>query len=230
MSIGDVDAGGASVTTTLSVVSGTLNVTAGTTGVTVGGSGSNSVTLTGTVAQINALLAGNLGATADYIITSDTPPASDTLTLSVDDGGNTGSGGALTGSDTATINISAANDAPSATITPATYAATEQTTLTLAGSGLSIGDVDAGGASVTTTLSVVSGTLNVTAGTTGVDSGRLGQQQRDADRHGGTDQQFCWPATWVRRRTTSSAPTRRRRAIRSRCRSMTAATPVLVVR
>ena len=126
------------------------------------------MTLTGTVAQINALLAGNLGATADYIISSDAPPASDTLTLSVDDGGNTGSGGALTASDTATINIAATNDAPSATITPATYAATEQTTLTLAGSGLSIGDVDAGGASVTTTLSVVSGTLNVTAGTTGV--------------------------------------------------------------
>ena len=70
-----------SVTATLSVVSGTLTVTAGTTGAAVSGSGSNSVTLTGTLTQINNLLAGNLGATASYIISSDTPPASDTLTL-----------------------------------------------------------------------------------------------------------------------------------------------------
>ena len=96
LSIGDVDAGGASVTATLSVVSGTLTVTAGTTGAAVSGSGSNSVTLTGTLTQINNLLAGNLGATASYIISSDAPPASDTLTLSVNDGGNTGSGGAQT--------------------------------------------------------------------------------------------------------------------------------------
>ena len=109
-----MDAGSASVTATLSVVSGTLTVTAGTTGAAVSGSGTNSVTLTGTLTQINNLLAGNLGATASYIINSDTPPASDTLTLSVNDGGNTGSGGAKTGSDTATINIGAVNDAPTA--------------------------------------------------------------------------------------------------------------------
>ena len=33
------------------------------------------------------------------------------MTLSVNDGGNTGSGGAKSGSDTATINITAVNDA-----------------------------------------------------------------------------------------------------------------------
>ena len=167
LSIGDVDAGGGNVTATLSVVSGTLTVGAGTTGVGVAGSGTNSVTLTGTVAEINNLLAGNLGASADYIINSDTPPASDTLTLGVDDGGNTG-GGALVDSDNATINITAVNDAPTATITPASYGATEQVSLTLDGTGLSIGDVDAGGGNVTATLSVVSGTLTVSAGTTGV--------------------------------------------------------------
>ena len=168
LSIADVDAGAAAVRATLSVVSGTLTVTAGATGVTVTGSGSNSVTLDGTLAQINNLLAGNAGATASYIINSDTPPASDTLTLLANDLGNTGSGGPLTGSDTATINITAVDDAPTATITPLTYAATEQTTLTLAGTGLSIADVDAGAAAVRATLSVVSGTLTVTAGATGV--------------------------------------------------------------
>jgi hypothetical protein len=42
--------------------------------------------------------------------------------------------------------VTAVNDAPTATITPATYAATEQVALTLHGTGLSIADVDAGAA------------------------------------------------------------------------------------
>ncbi|HEX5358260.1 MAG TPA: DUF4347 domain-containing protein, partial [Aquabacterium sp.] len=112
LTIADVDAGSSSVQATLSVVSGTLTVSAGTTGVTVGNSGTSSVTLTGTVTQINNLLAGSLSGTVSYIINSDAPPASDTLTLGIDDQGNTGSGGAKTGSDTATINITAVNDAP----------------------------------------------------------------------------------------------------------------------
>ena len=41
-------------------------------------------------------------------------------------------------SDTSTINITAVNDAPVATITPTSYAATEQTALTLKNTGLSI--------------------------------------------------------------------------------------------
>ncbi len=189
LSIADVDAGAAAVRATLSVVSGTLTVTAGATGVTVTGSGSNSVTLDGTLAQINNLLAGNAGATASYIINSDTPPASDTLTLLANDLGNTGAGGPLTGSDTATINITAVDDAPTATITPLTYAATEQTTLTLAGTGLSIADVDAGAAAVRATLSVVSGTLTVTAGATGVTVTGLGLQLGHPGRHPRPDQQ-----------------------------------------
>ena len=112
LSIADADAGGADVTATLSVVSGTLTVNAGTTGVTMGGSGTNSVTLTGTLTQINDLLAGNLGATASYIISSDAPPATDTLTLECERRGNSGSGGAQSASDSATINIGAVNDAP----------------------------------------------------------------------------------------------------------------------
>ena len=163
-----MDAGGASVTATLSVVSGTLNVNAGATGVAVAGSGSNTVTLTGTLTQINDLLAGNLGATASYLINSDTPPASDTLTLSVNDGGNSGSGGAQSASASATINIGAVNDAPTATIAPASYAATEQVSLALQGTGLSDCRHGCGRWGRTATLSVVSGTLSVSAGTSGV--------------------------------------------------------------
>ncbi|MBT0960381.1 DUF4347 domain-containing protein, partial [Denitromonas iodatirespirans] len=115
LSIADVDDGGVGVQATVSVVSGTLSATAGSTGVSVSGSGSNSITLTGTVTQINTLLAGTSGGTLSYVINSDTPPSSDTLTLQANDLGNSGSGGALTDSDTATINITAVNDAPTIT-------------------------------------------------------------------------------------------------------------------
>ena len=54
-----------------------------------------------------------------------------------------------------------------ATITPVSYAATEQTSLTLKGTGISISDVDAGSGSMTVTLAVAEGTLNVAAGTSG---------------------------------------------------------------
>ena len=177
LSIADVDAGSASVTATLSVVSGTLTVTAGTTGAAVSGSGTNSVTLTGTLTQINNLLAGNLGATASYIINSDTPPASDTLTLSVNDGGNSGSGGAQSGSDTATINIGAVNDAPVNTV-PAAQGTTQDIPLVFSsgtGNAISVADVDAGASLVDITLTATNGTvslpslsgLTVTAGANG---------------------------------------------------------------
>ena len=143
LSVADVDAGAGILTASLSVVSGTLNVSAGTSGVSVLGSGSDSVTLTGTLTQINDLLAGNFGATASYVINSDAPPASDTLTLSVDDGGNTGSGGAQTASASVTIDITAVNDAPTGAV-GIVGSAVEDAVLAADTSG--IGDADGLGA------------------------------------------------------------------------------------
>ena len=65
------------------------------------------------------------------------------------DNGNTGTGGDLVSVATSTINITAVNDAPVATITPASYANTEQVALNLKNNGLSIADVDAGSGSMT---------------------------------------------------------------------------------
>ena len=166
ITLGDVDGGAGSETLTLSVGSGILNAAAGTTGVVVVGSGSNSVTLNGTTAQLTNLLNGGLGSTLSYLNNSDTPPASDTLTLGLSDNGNTGSGGAKTATASSTINITAVNDAPTL-VTPGAYAASEQTALNLAGS-ITLGDVDGGAGSETLTLSVGSGILNAAAGTTGV--------------------------------------------------------------
>ncbi|MRR56674.1 MAG: DUF4347 domain-containing protein [Deltaproteobacteria bacterium] len=107
ISFADVDAGSSSVSASLTVGSGTLSATSGS-GVTVSGSGTASVTLAGSVANINAFIAGgNVSFTTDINAT-----ASVTLTAGINDGGNTGSGGAKTGSDTVTINITPVNDPP----------------------------------------------------------------------------------------------------------------------
>ena len=120
MSIADIDAGTNVISATLSVTAGILTVAAGNSGVdSVSGSGTSSVTVTGTVTEINNLLGGvdtggGSAGTIVYQANTDTPPASATLTLLVDDTGDTGSGGPLTASDTATINIAAVNDPPNA--------------------------------------------------------------------------------------------------------------------
>ena len=136
------------------------------------------MTITGTVAQINNLLTSNATSTVSYVDNTDTPSASSTLTLTVHDNGNTGTGGDLVSVATSTINITAVNDAPVATITPVSYAATEQTSLTLKGTGLSISDVDAGSGSMSVTLAVTEGTLNVTAGTSGAVGHQLAAPRR----------------------------------------------------
>ena len=129
LSISDVDAGSGSMSVTLAVTEGTLTVTAGSSGAVVTNSGTSSVTITGTVAQINDLLSTNATSTVSYVDNTDTPSASVDADADRHDNGNTGTGGDLVSSDTATINITAVNDAPVATITPTSYAATEQTAL-----------------------------------------------------------------------------------------------------
>jgi hypothetical protein len=154
ISFSDVDAGGSSVTATLSVASGTLAATSGG-GVTVGGT-SSALTLTGTVANINAFIAGsNLTFTTAANATADV-----TLTVAIDDGGNTGSGGAQTDSDTTTLQVSAVNDAPVVT-TPISINIDEDVGTAL--TGISFADVDAGSGSATASFSVASGTLSATS-------------------------------------------------------------------
>ncbi len=168
LSVADPDAGANLVHVTLSVGEGILTVAAGTTGVTIAGSSSARVTLEGTLTQLNDLLAGNLGATLTYDVL-DAPSTHTTLSLDIDDLGHTGSGRPLTHSDNATINISSfVNDAPTATITPASYAVAENTPLILHGAGLAVSDPDAGPHPIRATLAVGEGALTVIDGATGV--------------------------------------------------------------
>jgi hypothetical protein len=102
ISFSDVDAGTSTVTVTLAVPSGTLLATAGP-GVTVSGS-SSSRSLTGSVADINAFIAGS------GVQYTSTGSGTVTLTATINDGGNTGTGGALT--DTRSVSIISSYDEP----------------------------------------------------------------------------------------------------------------------
>ncbi|MDY3555463.1 Ig-like domain-containing protein, partial [Gemmata sp. JC717] len=101
VSIADIDAGTGSVSVTFSAGAGTFAASAGG-GVTVGGSGTGAITLSGTVANINALLAGGaLSYTAPAV------SGGVAVTVVTNDHGNSGAGGELTDTDTFTINVSA---------------------------------------------------------------------------------------------------------------------------
>ena len=75
------------------------------------GSGTNLVTITGTIAQINGVLNGDATATLTFTgdIDADDTPNSTTLTLQINDNGFTGSGGPLN-SNTAVSIITAPDD------------------------------------------------------------------------------------------------------------------------
>ncbi|MEM5474669.1 VCBS domain-containing protein, partial [Hoeflea sp. AS60] len=113
MSVSDIDANGGIETITLAVDEGGLTATAGDSGVTiVSGNGTGSVLISGTIAQLNAFLGSGGSSNLVYLNDSDTPAASATLSLTIDDGGNTGAGGALTDTATVTFAITEVNDAP----------------------------------------------------------------------------------------------------------------------
>lgn len=102
ISVSDVDAGNNPIQTTLSVGGGTLTAdTDVQDGASVSGNGTGAVTLTGTVAEINA----TLGAGVTYTSASG---GSFTLTVETNDGGHTGSGGAKTDTDTVAIVVDSA--------------------------------------------------------------------------------------------------------------------------
>src|SRR5678809_367430 len=121
------------------------------------------MTFTGTVAAVNTALDGlTYSPTANY-------NGGDTLSITTDDLGNTGSGGALSDTDTVAITVAAVNDAPVNSV-PTAQTVNEDTNLvfsTANGNALSISDVDAGSSSLSVTLNVLHGSLAL-GGTTGL--------------------------------------------------------------
>jgi VCBS repeat-containing protein len=114
LAVSDVDADPANdaIEVTLAVTLGTINVTAGP-GVTVSGNNSNQVVLTGTQNALNATFSAMNGVTY-----SPGPSGVDTLTMTTDDLGNNGAGGAQQDSDIAVIiTVINVNDPPTAPAT-----------------------------------------------------------------------------------------------------------------
>ena len=164
ISFSDVDAGSGAVNVQFNVASGTLNATSGS-GVTVLGSGSGTIALAGTIADINAFIAaGEVSFT-----TASNATANVVLSLTIDDGGNTGTGGNLTDSASVTLAVSAQNDAPVNSV-PTTQSVLQDGVLvfnTAGSNALSISDVDAGGGTVQVTLTATQGSISL-SGTAGL--------------------------------------------------------------
>ena len=95
-SVADVDAAAGTMSATFTVSEGDITVAAGNTGVSIVSNNASSVSFTGTLAQINALLTGTGTGTVVYNNNSNTPSASTPITLTVNDGGNTGADPGLT--------------------------------------------------------------------------------------------------------------------------------------
>jgi len=156
ISFTDIDAGINSVTATFSVPSGTLSATTGM-GVTVGGSGTGLLTLTGSLADINFFIAAN-GLTFK---TAQDATANVPLTVTINDGGNTGSGGEQTDTTSVTLVVTAVNDAPVNSL-PTTQSVDQDGALVFSsanGNLISISDVDAGSNNVRVTLTASNGLL-----------------------------------------------------------------------
>jgi len=97
-SVADIDAGSADVTVDLEVTAGTVSF--GTSnGLVVSGSGTASLTATGTLTNLNTAL-GTLRYDPNNSFIG-----TDTLTMTTNDNGNTGAGGALTDVDTVSISV-----------------------------------------------------------------------------------------------------------------------------
>ncbi len=153
-------------TVTLNVANGSL--TAASSGAVVTGDGTNSVTISGTKADVNAALNGLSYTPADF-----NSEATVNLQIILSDNANGGTavggvGDALTATRTVTINISGTNDPPVITA-PLTRVATEDMQITFSGANLiSIDDPDDFGGVLEVTLEVSRGRLNLgsTAGIT----------------------------------------------------------------
>jgi hypothetical protein len=147
----DVDSSAGNLTVTMTVEQGTL-VAPPAAGVAISGSPGASVVLTGTATALTAYLAApNMRYTPVANFSGNL-----NLTVTANDGGNSGSGGARTDTEVPVLQVAAVNDSP-------TLTAPQQIPITLIGSGpisgIVAGDIDVASGSMTQTLSVPEGTL-----------------------------------------------------------------------
>ncbi|MEM6469383.1 MAG: cadherin-like domain-containing protein, partial [Planctomycetota bacterium] len=164
----DVDAASSNLTVTLFTSTGGELTLAADGSLTFGGT-ATSRTITGTLADLNSYF--NNASSIQYL--HGTPNINgdnaDTITVVINDNGNTGSGG---GADqtlgVVNVDIAAVNDTPAVTGPGSSYVVNEQTPLAIHGTGFSIADVDASSGLMTATLGVTEGAITIVEGDSGV--------------------------------------------------------------
>ncbi len=165
ISIADVDVGAGAMQVTLTGTNGTVSLN-GTSGLTFSmgdGTADATMTFTGTRTDINTALNG-----LSWTPTTDFNGAA-SLAITTNDQGNSGSGGALSDTDTVSITVNAVNDAPVNTVTPeqSTNLNTSLVLSTANGNSISVSDLEAGSNPVRVTLTETNGTLTLSR-TTGL--------------------------------------------------------------
>jgi VCBS repeat-containing protein len=130
----------------------------------ISGNGSAVVTLTGTIAELQATLARNLTYTVpDGDFNSDRAGGDVLLTVTADDQGRTGSGSVHADTKSITVTVTPVNDPPVITVVSAVRAVDERAGAQLTVSGITVQDVDAGERSPTVSGDIVV-TLSIPAG------------------------------------------------------------------
>jgi hypothetical protein len=168
ITVADVDAGSAAVQVSLAASQGTATV-ATTSGLSFSqgdGTDDQQMTFTATLDDANAALDGASFA-VDHDFDGSTGTA--TLTVTADDQGNTGAGGALTGQDAVSFDVAAVDDAPVNRV-PAgvgTYAGVAKALSSATLNAVSVSDVDSGSSELQVALTATHGTLQL-ASLTGV--------------------------------------------------------------
>ena len=164
--LGDIDAGASDIQVVFTATEGGVVTSIGDSGVVVSNVG-GVTTITGTVAEISNLLAGSTTGFVAYQNLSHNPSPTATITMTVNDLGNSGSDPGLTGDGsseiaqtTTMVNITAVNDAPDLTINGTTvFENSSNNTLTNAMiSGVDVDDAPAG-LTFTIASNVTEGTL-----------------------------------------------------------------------
>ncbi len=154
----DSDEAPGDLVVTLSVSNGVLTLADTAALTTFTGNGTASISMTGVLSAINAALDGLIyRGNLDF-------NGTDTLNITANDQGNTGSGPVGTDSDTVSIVIGAVNNPPVLTV-PGTQTISEDTTTAI--TGISVADVDAAAGNLVVTLSVGAGRLAVSDSVTG---------------------------------------------------------------
>lgn len=166
ISFNDIDAGSGLVQVTFDVPAGSGTFSAlASSGVTLTGSGTNQLVLSGTLSDLNTFVASG----AVSYLSAANASGTATVTVTLDDRGNTGSGGAQSSSASFNLAITAVNDAPVNSVPAPQTMLRDGSLLFSAGQGnaISISDVDASGGAIEVTLTALNGTISL-GGTTGL--------------------------------------------------------------